>query len=567
MIRNTWHGPRRNSRPSTAASPSGAPVRIALALLLCAAVHAAQDAPRPPRDTAASTASVGRIRGRVLAADTGLPLGRAQVTLSGPSLQPPRRILTDAEGRYEFPAVPDGTFSVSASKTGYATLQFGQRRPFQPGTTVTIKAAQTVDRIDIALPRGAVIVVRVADDLGAPIAGVRVSAQRYRYAEDGQRTLVGVPGQGSSFTDDRGELRLFGLLPGEYVVSAEILGGAVNAGAAGEGFAPTFYPGVTSAGQATPVAVAIGEETTVQFALVRSRLARVSGVVVDSQGRPASGARVWLATSVGFSPGANTEPDGSFTISAVPPDEYAIMILYDAIEEFATTLNVDGRDVPDLRLVLGPATTVSGRVVFEGGSPPAGFESSFRVVLASVNRPRSAGLVPPQRTAPIASDGRFGFTGLSGSVIVDVVSPAGWMLKSVAIGGEEAANAPVDVANRSGLSDVLITLTNRLTTIAGQVTETTGQPARESAVILMPAEPLHPAVLARRIRLVRPGPDGAFTTHGLRPGRYVAIAVDVIEEGHQFSPEFQQQVRRRGDEFALREGETRTLSLRTVPDI
>jgi hypothetical protein len=341
----------------------------------------------------------------------------------------------------------------------------------------------------------------------------------------------------------------------------------VNAGTASEGFAPTFYPGVTTASQATPIAVGIGQETTVQFSLVRSRLARVSGVVVDSQGRPANGARVWLATSVGFSPGANTAPDGSFIISAVPPDEYAVMILYDAIDEFATTLSVDGRDVPDLRLVVGPAATVSGRVIFEGGSPPTGVESSFRVVLASVNRPRSAGLVPPQRTAPIGSDGRFGFTGISGPVIVDVVSPEGWVVKSIEIGGQEVANTPVDVRRQSGLADVVIRMTNRLTTIAGQVTEATGQPARECAVIVMPAEALHTAVMARRIRVVRPGPDGAFTTRGLRPGRYVALAVDVIEEGRQFSPEFQQQVRRLGDEFALAEGETRTVKLRVLPNI
>jgi hypothetical protein len=551
-------------RPPAASSSRGVPTLIALAFLLCAGVHA-QNA--PPRDTAAAAPASGRIRGRVLAADTGLPLGRAQVTLGGPSLQPPRRVLTDAEGHFAFSGVPDGTFSVSASRTGYASLQYGQRRPYQPGTPVSVTNALTVEGIDIALPRGAVIVARVSDDLGGPIAGVRVSAQRFRYADDGQRTLVGVPPAGSSFTDDRGELRLFGLMPGDYVVRAEVLGMTATADAASEGFAPTFYPGVTSAAQATPIAVGIGAEATVQFSLVRSRLARVTGVVVDSQGRPANGARVWLATSVGFSPGANTGPDGRFVISAVPPDEYAVMILYDAIEEFATTLNVDGRDVSDLRLVIGPAMTVSGRVVFEGGAPPRGPDSAFRAVLASVDRPRSAGIVLPQRTAPISSDGRFGFTGISGRVIFDVVSPEGWIVKSVDIGGEDVANTPVDIGRRAGLSEVVITMTNRLTTIAGEVRDARGGPAADSAVVLVPADAYHPAVMARRVRVVRPAPDGTFTTRGVKPGRYVAVAIEVLEDGRQFSREFQQQVRRLGGEFTLREGESRMLMLRVLPGI
>jgi hypothetical protein len=53
----------------------------------------------------------------------------------------------------------------------------------------------------------------------------------------------------------------------------------------------------------------------------------------------------------------------------------------------------------------------------------------------------------------------------------------------------------------------------------------------------------------------------------MMPGRYVAVAVEALEEGRQFSPEFQQQARRVGQEFTLREGESRALNLRLTPDL
>jgi hypothetical protein len=547
------------------------PAVLTVVVSMLAVIHAAQGPAPAPRDpTRTAQPDAARIRGRILAADTAQPVGRAQVTLSGPSFQP-RRTLTDAEGRYEFAELPAGTFSVSATKTGYVNLQYGQRRPFEPGIPVEIAAGQTVDRIDVTLPRGAVIVVRVSDDLGSPIAGVEVRAQRFQYGSDGQRTLAAIYGPGPSQTDDRGELRLFGLMPGEYVVSAVARfqsPSSTGAAATSEGYAPTFYPGVISPGQATPISVRIGEETSAQFSMVRSRLARVSGIVVDSQGRPANGARLWLATAMpAINSGANVGPDGRFVIADVAPGEYAVQVNFDAIEEVATTLTVDGFDVSDLRIVVGPGTAVSGRVVFEGRPMPAGAASSFRVVLADVTRSVGLGLIQGRRAAVVDAEGRFGFTGVSGRVMVDVTSPEGWMMKSVVVDRLDVTDTSLDLGRRPTLSDVIITLTNRLTTVSAAVTDTRGQPLRSGAVVIVPVETYEGGIMARRVRVVRPDPDGTFATRGMMPGRYLAVAVDALEEGRQFSPEFQQQVRRLGRELSLKEGESATLNLRLTPDL
>src|SRR5438105_7507209 len=85
------------------------------------AVQRGQTAPRDAQPAKPGTAV---LRGRVMAADLGQPLRKAQVRLvsSGPSApgQPPDNRLTntDASGRYEFTAVRAGRYNITASKAG-----------------------------------------------------------------------------------------------------------------------------------------------------------------------------------------------------------------------------------------------------------------------------------------------------------------------------------------------------------------------------------------------------------------------------------------------------------------
>ena len=80
-----------------------------------------------------------------------------------------------------------------------------------------------MDRIDFSLPRGGVIAGRITDELGEPMAGVRMTALRYRYLPSGERQLIpfNPGGMFNIVTNDLGEFRIFGLMPGAYVVSAD----------------------------------------------------------------------------------------------------------------------------------------------------------------------------------------------------------------------------------------------------------------------------------------------------------------------------------------------------------
>src|SRR5438128_6148938 len=74
--------------------------------------------PMPPRDASQKTGTA-RIRGRVVAADTGLPLRKAQVRVFSPELRENRMASTDAEGKYELKDLPAGRYQVSVTKGSY----------------------------------------------------------------------------------------------------------------------------------------------------------------------------------------------------------------------------------------------------------------------------------------------------------------------------------------------------------------------------------------------------------------------------------------------------------------
>jgi protocatechuate 3,4-dioxygenase beta subunit len=538
----------------------------------------------PPRDNRGQAQSgTAVLRGRVVASQTGSPLRRAQVMVMAPESQTRRVATTDGEGRYEFKELPAGRFSVSATKAGYVSLQYGQRRPFEAGTPITVADGEMVERIDFSLPTGSVITVRVTDDFGEPVAGAQVQAQRFQYGPDGQRRLTMAPGTGFlSATDDRGEYRAYGLMPGEYVLSATVrsmgLPGLTNANDSNEGFSPTFYPGTVSANEAQAVSVGVGEERSVQFAMVAARLARIAGTVVDSEGRPASGAQlIVLSRQGGGISGSGTgsvSADGSFAISGIAPGEHSIEVRPiprpgGAGGEFASvSVTVAGTDISGLRIVTGKGATVSGRVVFEGTASRSS-PTPLRVFPMPADPSSTpilfAGGADPLANGVLDDNGNFQLAASSGRIFLTVTAPPAWVVKSMTMDGEDITDQPLELTGKSSLSGIVIRLTDKLTQISGRVNDGRGQLLRDYVIVIQPVEEKEPLIASRLTRTARPDTNGRFETRGMRPGRYIATAIETIEQGRQFSPEFREQLRRGAREFSVREGETVTLDLTLTP--
>jgi hypothetical protein len=352
----------------------------------------------PARDTSRPAATgTSRIRGRVVAGDTGQPIRRAIVRVFGQELPEGRSTSTDERGIYEFATLPAGRYTVSASKGGFVSLNFGQSRPLESGKPLQLGENETMERIDLRLPRGSVITGRIVDEYGEPVANAMVQAQMFRYMNGQKRPM---PVSSPSMTPDTGEFRLWGLSPGEYLLSASLremmmIGNSVDDGKIG--YAPTYYPGTANIAEAQRVTLGVGATVTdVTIALVLTRTAKVSGVAVDADGQPLAFGFVNLIQRdprggmMMPGGGAQIRADGSFTISNVVPGDYTLRAMSPQRAggisgASQTSISVSGQDLDNVRLSPVALVGVRGRVIIDPASAQTLRPNQFRVML----RPKS----------------------------------------------------------------------------------------------------------------------------------------------------------------------------------
>lgn len=556
---------------------------FAAAVVLSTAIAHAQTPPPPPQQPMPRDSRVpektgtARLAGRVVAADTGRPLRRAIVRLGSPELREGRSTSTDAEGRWQVKDLPAGRYSIFISKGGYVSLQYGQRRPHEQGKPIELAEGQTIDKLDVSLPRGSVITGRVVDEFGEAVSGARVSAMRYRFIQ-GERRLV--PIAMGDMTDDLGQYRLHGLPPGDYYISGVLQTGfGMEISGDRSGYAMTYYPGTPTVGEAQRVSVAVGQESSeITFALVPTRVASVSGVATTSGGKPLVNEPITLrpADPVSFGMGpmpgfGRTRPDGTFTISNIPPGEYRLETMVRAsgdgagfgepIAEFASMpLTVAGRDISGVAVVTAPTAAARGSVLFEGGVP-AGFSPGALNVMGMADPPGPMMFGGGQ--ARVRDDWTFEAKGLAGRRVIRVMGlPPSWTLKSVVLNGQDVTDTAIEFKSAETVGGFEITLTQNMTSISGTAQGERGAPASDYVVIAFASDKSKWGPQTRFVRSARPDQSGKFLIKGLPPEEYLLIALDEFEMGTEGDPEVLESLRRVATPVTLAEGESKTLSLK-----
>jgi hypothetical protein len=571
-------------------------VRIlsAFCILNSAFLCAAQTS-QPPRDrTAASPASqppkaTAIIRGQIVAADTGRPLRRARVTIQSAELgQEGRKATsTDLNGRFEFTEVRASRYRVFATRGGYLQLDYGQRRPGEQGRPLQVSEGELVEKVDFALPRMSVISGRVLDETGDPIEGVRVFAVRSMFF-DGRRRMVPVNGNAFVSTDETGTFRITRMPPGTYYVQAttrETWTTKENGVDRVLGYVPTYAPSVTQAESARRVTVGVGQEVSgVDVMLVPGRTARVSGIALDSAGRPFK--RVTLRDEVrglgfasfGSGPDVTVNPDGSFSAKDVPPGDYVLTAT--RMEEDPSgppeiaelPISVDSLDLEGLTLRGSSGGRISGRVRFDGELPPR--LSTIRVV---VNQPLRGQPSPNQlglargSAGPgagyIREDGTFELLHVFGPARFQMTLPDGWMVKSVIADGRDVADELFDLDSNEEIRDVEIVVGDHAPRIDGQLLNPRGQPLRDATVLIFSTDRNRWFETSRSVRAARPDQQGKWQITGLPNGEYLAVALDYVEDRAWDDAEFLEGLQRYGRKLTIIDGASQTIPLRlTTPE-
>jgi hypothetical protein len=518
----------------------------------------------PPRDTKA-LAGTAVIRGRVIAAGDDRPLAKVEVRVLSSALKVDHATLTDANGRYEFTGLNAGRYTIACSKANFVRANYGQRRPLGPGLPVDVAAGQVVTRIDLALLRTGVVSGRVLDEFGDPAVGAVVMPLRYQFINNGERRLQ--PAGRSASTNDIGEYRIYGLMPGRYFIAA-----TMNRYGSGESnertaYAPTYYPGTGNLAEAQRLTVAAGQTiTSISLSLLRVTAGRISGVALDAQGRPLFGAYVNLMRRLGFGlfgGGTPVGADGRFTLGGVAPGDYTLRASAPGIQDEVATADVslNGGDVSDVQLVLTKASTLRGRIVFERGDAKPPQASAIRV---SAVHP--ATMTFGGGYANAKDDSTFEVKSNAGRLLIraaEVVSGASnWRLKRVVtVDGVDVTDAGLDMPVNATIDGIVIELTSRYSEVSGSVTDAAGARVRDCIVVAFAQDQQRWTAQNRYFGASRPDVDNTFHLR-LPAGDYYAVAFEELEAFISYNdPDMLPQLRDRAIAFSIGDGEKKTLSL------
>jgi hypothetical protein len=284
---------------------------------------------------------------------------------------------TGSDGRYTLGPLPAGAITLFASrKEGLAGMFSEGILPddlARPGSRVTLQLSANDARrdLDLALVRGGVSirgVVRAAD--GAPLAGARVVAEEQSLGTGGkilrliERVMgatLGPMGPPSGLSDAEGRFAIDDLLPGKYLVRAAFPG------------MPDVELGAVRAGRG---------EVQLRF----PEGVAVTGTVVRADGSPVSDGELVVRRAGGTAettPAAAVEllasaarlvvhdPRGGFRLSALAPGRYELRFTDAAGDAGKQAIDVSGgTPAREVRLVVGPGATVTGRVIDEREGTP-----------------------------------------------------------------------------------------------------------------------------------------------------------------------------------------------------
>ncbi len=340
------------------------------------------------------------ISGTVVDSVTGQPLDRVRVVAEHRhGDEPGASTATDAKGEFKLVDLDPGEYRLSLDRNGYLDGYYGDARASDyDGSTISLKAGQSVEGVQAKLVPFGVIGGTVTDSEGEPAAGVTV--QIYASAYRGRRREVEIFQQVT--TDDLGHYRIAKLPAGRYYLSAEenfdeqrptVDHSAKPTSQSGVPV-PTFYPGTTDPSAAAVLELAPGSRnTSVNITLISSRVHRL--IVHTRTDAGLSASAVLHYTDDGFSEQVGHSrvidkqtveiagiPEGTYVLhygAYVPGKRQPGVINFTENPDGCQStvpLSIGKGEVQEINVVASRCAEVTGHIVLEDGvriKPSVGF--------------------------------------------------------------------------------------------------------------------------------------------------------------------------------------------------
>ncbi len=222
-----------------------------------------------------------RVAGILVNKIDGHPLAQARATLADTANpQKSQSVITSEDGRFLFPTVPAGKFSLTGFKRGYIPAAYDQHDQFS--TAIVTGAELDTENLVLKLAPDGMIFGTILDEAGDPVRHATVTL----YYDDHSEGVDRIRNAQNATTDDLGEYEMTSLRPGTYYLSATAKpwyavsppsdAVASNTGTQSRAIADrsldvayplTYYPDTTDSDNASPIPVRGGERLEVDIHL------------------------------------------------------------------------------------------------------------------------------------------------------------------------------------------------------------------------------------------------------------------------------------------------------------
>lgn len=389
-------------------------IRVILAmaaLALGASAQSAQDAP-----------PAAGIFGRVVNVQTHEPVRRAVVKVyTSKDLWDE---ITDAEGRFCFPTLVKGEYTLIAHRDGYTDRWY----------KVEYSDFDAHVELPIELRPQGLVTGKVTDDSGEPLEGATVEALGAR-ARGGPLTDVFAAAQ----TNDLGEYRLAALDPGTYRLRARYREGRSSEfDPAPMTMATAYYGGSENAAE---IMIKGGSLATgVDFTLKLVRPATLRGTLHTESGVLMDRATLWLMGKTGEGGGNGQVKDGAFAMRDIGPGSYTLSAqTLDKTLFGMVTIRVGGDDVGSIDILLRPVPKLEAQIVMEGPSPGPMPQSVF------LTRSNRIALLPMEIGHPDRK-GKFALLLISGDYTLSVdTTGSNLAMRKATLDGDPVADGKIHI--------------------------------------------------------------------------------------------------------------------------